>query len=731
MNTPTRSFTPAGPPPRFRTSWAWLVIALAGLAAYANSLSGPFIFDDVGSIVENQSLRSGPSWEALAPPGGGLTVSGRPLLNLTLAINHALGGTQVWGYHAGNLAIHLLAGLTLFGLARWTLARCRLGWAGLKGALATDWLALAIALLWTLHPLQTEAVTYVVQRAESLMGLCYLLTLYCFARGTEEGRGASSLWFGLSWLACLGGMATKEVMVSAPVVVLLYDRTFIGGSFAEAWRRRRSVHLGLAATWILLLGLVAAGGGGRGGSAGLGSGVSWWAYGLTQFEAIARYLRLAVWPHPLVFEYGTFWVHGVGQVLPSACVVLSLVAVTGVALRRWPAWGFLGFWFLAVLAPTSLIPGTTQMVVEHRMYLALAPLLAAVVVGGAVAAGRGGSARAVTTWLFLLFVLAGCGGVATARRNRDYRTELRLWADTVSKRPGNALAHNNLGTMLEDRPGRLHDAIVQFQEALRLDPRFQEAHNNLGNAWLREGKLDAAMAEYQEALRLRPDFAAAHNDYGNALSHLPGRRDEAISEYEAALRLKPGYAGAHNNLGKAWLETPGKLDGAIAQFQEALRLQPDFAEAHNNLGNAWANQPGKLGEAMAQFQEAIRLQPDLAEAHNNLGNAWSQLPGRMNDAVAQLEEALLLRPAFAEAHNNLGNAWLQTAGKLDEAVAQYQAALALKPDYAEAHYNLAVALLQQPDRSAEARRQLEAFLRLRPDNAEALQLLATLPAPPP
>ena len=225
---------------------AIVLIVLAVLAAYRNSFSGPFIFDDIASIVDNPTIRrlwpvSVPLWP---PFSGGQTVGGRPILNLSLAVNYAWGGADVRGYHAVNLGIHILAALTLFGLVRRTLERAKLadGRAACPGrALPT---ALVVALLWALHPLQTESVTYIIQRAESLMGLFYLLTLYCFVRFTERGssfvplRGTSAdeeaggvVWAWLSVVCCLLGMATKEVMVSAPVIVFLYDRTFVSGTF--------------------------------------------------------------------------------------------------------------------------------------------------------------------------------------------------------------------------------------------------------------------------------------------------------------------------------------------------------------------------------------------------------------------------------------------------------------------------------------------------------------------
>ena len=332
-----------------------------------------------GAIVENPTIRQlWPLSKALCPPNHGEPVTGRPLLNLSLAVNYAISKLDVWSYHATNLAIHLLGSLLLFGILRRTflLPAMRERW----GAAATP-LAFVIALFWAIHPLQTESVTYISQRAESLVGLFYLLTLYCFIRGVDSARADGSGIRGAA-LACLLGMASKEVMVSAPLIVLLYDRTFLAGSFREAWRRRGRFYVALAGTW-LLLGWLVISAGGRGGTAGFGVGISWWAYLCTQFGAIVHYLRLCVWPHPLLLDYGTGTAHGVWEILPYAIVLGLLGAATVAALWRWPKVGFLGAWFFAILAPTSsVVPVATQTVAEHRMYLPLAAVLTGLVVGG-------------------------------------------------------------------------------------------------------------------------------------------------------------------------------------------------------------------------------------------------------------------------------------------------------------------------------------------------------------
>jgi tetratricopeptide (TPR) repeat protein len=595
--------------------WPALLIAVAGFAAYANSFSGPFVFDDVGSIPENPTIRQ--LWRVghvLAPPANGSTVSGRPILNLSLALNYAVGGTQVGGYHAANLAIHLLAALVLYGIARRTLRSNPLA-------------AWVIALLWTVHPLQTEAVTFVIQRAESLMSLFYLLTLYCFIRGVGEvsgkaaGRG-SRVWFGLGWLACLFGMATKENMVSAPLVVLLYDRTFLAGNFREAWRRRRGVYLALASSWILLGGLVAGGGADRSGSMGFAANGPWWGYGLTQFEAIAHYLRLVVWPHPLVFEYGTFWVTDPATVVPYACVVVPLVGATIWALSRRPAWGFLGFWFFALLAPTSLLSTATQMISEHRMYLALAPVLAAIVCGGDAVLRRvlaPANRKAMSNaWLAALIAGAGVCGLLTAQRNADYRSEEALWSDTVAKRPENALAHNNLGKIWASSPGRLPAAIAEFQAAARLHPEFSEAHNNLGNAWAATpGHLADAVAEFHTALRLKPDYGEAHYNLANTWMSAPGHLPDAIAEYETALRLGPDSAPVQNNLGYA-LTVAGRPAEAVPHYEAVLRLNPDNWQTQFNLAMALLRIPGREGEARAHLEIVLRLDPGNDQARQQL-----------------------------------------------------------------------------------------------------------------
>jgi protein O-mannosyl-transferase len=699
MRRPLRSQSPAAPAqgpaaenptpgdiPVRRVDWTGLIgcaiLAAGAVAVYGRTFSVPLLLDDKPSIADNMSIhRLWPLWPALTPPNNA-GVGGRPLLNLSYAVNYAFGGDAVFGYHLVNLIIHVLAGWTLFALVRRTLRRPIL--AERFGPAATP-LALAVSALWTWHPVQTESVTYLSQRAESLMGLFYLLTLYCFVCGAEaDNKTRRRGWFSFSALACLAGVATKEVMVTAPVMVFLYDRTFIAGGFREAWRRHWPLYLALAASWIPL-GLFMTSLHERG--VGFGEGVAWWVYGLTECQVIMKYLLLALWPHGLVFDYGMFAAVPLSGLWPDVVALGTLLTLVIVALRRWPATGFAACWYFLILAPTSsIIPVVGQPMAENRLYLPLAGVVVFAVLGVFALAGRRS--------LAVFAVVAAGLGLASAERNQDYRSEQGLWSDTVAKRPNNERAHNNLGLVLSRIPGRLGDAIAQYEAALRLKPDFEEAHLNLGVALSSlPGRLDDAIAEFRAALRLQPDDFEARSNLGAALAQMPDRLNDAIAEYQAALRLQPDHAEVHNNLGIALANLPGRLNDAIAEFEAAVRLNPDYAEAHNSLGNAFAQTTGRLNDAIAQYEAAVRLNPDYFEAHANLGVILAQTPGRLGNAIAQYEAALRLKPDNAPGWHNLGAARFQ-AGNLPEAAAAFREELRLSPNDPAAQQALASALQQ-------------------------------------
>jgi len=570
------------------------VIALAAALVYSNSFSGAFVFDDDGSITENPSIRSlWPIWSVFAPPNHGETVTGRPLLNFTLAINYAISGTKTWSYHVGNLMIHIVAALLLFGVVRRTLLLPSMRRRWRQAALP---LAFATALLWAVHPLQTESVTYIVQRAESLMAMFYLATLYCVIRGARSLRPQSTAWYVAAALVCLAGMASKEVMASAPLIVFFYDRAFLAGSFREAWRRRYVLYLVFACTWLLLGWLVLSGAA----AVGIGIGMTWHAYLCTQFGAIVHYLRLCVWPHPLLFHYGIVVAKDAWGIVPYATVIVTLGIATACALWRWPKAGFLGICFFAILAPSSsVVPAcVVQTIAEHRMYLPSTVVLATMVLG-AYALGRRAVRRGAIS--FRTAQVAGVSAVAaisvvfgilTFQRNFDYQSVLSIWEDTVAKAPDNAQAYVNYGLALAER-GRLDDACDCFRTSIRLMPRWERAYNDLGNVLFRQGRVDEAVAEYEQALKVKPNYASALNNLGN-VSLQRHKVDEAAAFYRRALDIKPDHADALNNLGII-CASRGQLDEAVAHFQMAVQAKPHDAQFRDNLYRAMTDRQRLAG----------------------------------------------------------------------------------------------------------------------------------------
>jgi hypothetical protein len=451
-----------------------------------------FVFDDEPAIVENPHIRAlWPPTAAMTAPTG-TTLSGRPAAALTFAVSYALAPSEardvfklpasastvhierflqnVWGYHAANLLIHLGAALAFFGVMRRTLQTFPPG-RGVRERASV--LALSCALLWAVHPLTTSAVTYLVQRVESLMALCALLTLYCSIRAWSGSRW----WTAAAVSACAAGMASKESMVAAPLLIVIWDVVFAA---VQPWRellhRRRLLYAGLAATWVVLAVLVA--GGHRPDAAGFGFAEwPWWRYLLTQSGVITHYLRLVVWPSPLVFDYDWRPATVVSSLLPSLLIGVLLFAGAMALYRRRPLGVAIAAFFLLLASTSSVLPVVTEVAAEHRMYLPLALVIAVLVIGTfTYLQNRRVSA---TVGLVAVALIAAAFGTVTSARNRDYHSAEGLWRDTVNKRPENARARHNYATILL-ADGRVGEAERQLREAVRLRPDYAEAHAALG-----------------------------------------------------------------------------------------------------------------------------------------------------------------------------------------------------------------------------------------------------------
>jgi len=555
------------------------ILIVAGLAAYENSFRGILVFDDEPAIAENSHLRRiWPLTDAMSSPKD-TTLSGRPVASLTFALDVVASGANssdapaaLGSYHATNLAIHLLAGLTLAGVVRRTLMTPRLRDAfGEAGTI----LAATVAVIWTVHPLQTASVTYVVQRVESLMGLFYLLTLYCAIRALTPATRARHMWTAGAIVTCALGMGTKEVMASAPLIVFVWDWLFVPDRRVRRW----PLYAGLCATWIVLASLAA--GGPRSFSVGFGFPQwPWWRYLMTQAGVVVHYLRLSVVPTPLVLDYDWPPSTSVLEVLPPAALLVLLIGVTVWGLiRRHPA-AFAGVWFFAILGPTSsVVPLVTEVAAEHRMYLPLAAVVTSVVIG-AFATGRRLGPDAIVRARFGQVGLVSAALVVclfalmTHRRNADYADYERIWSDTIAKRPRNARARNNYATALVERQA-FREAEPHLRVAVDLNPEFAEAQANLGVALCAQGSFGEGIAHLQRAVEIQPDYASAYRNMAEAYAS-QGQMAAAVSNYAKALSFRPNDVDLLNRI--AWIlattDVPALRDGprALQLAERATRL---------------------------------------------------------------------------------------------------------------------------------------------------------------
>lgn len=677
------------------------VIIAAGAITYWNSLSGPFVFDDQSAILINRQIRQlWPLTDALSPPNGSPT-SGRPIVNLSFAVNYAIGGLDVRGYHIANIAFHILSALVLFGIIRLTLTGPKLE---PRFGSSADGMALTCALLWMLHPLQTESVDYVSQRTELMMGLFYLLTLYSAIRATRSPR--PDRWHAAAVISCLMGMGCKESMVTAPLMVALYDRIFVFDSVKTALKARGALYLGLAASWLELAALATS----RTNTVGFSAGTSAWTYLLNQAVMIVRYLRLALWPSSLVLDYGAPRPLALVDVVPQLAIVVSLLIATAIALVRRPMLGFLGAWFFITLAPTSsFVPIVSEVGAERRMYLPLAAVVVLAVLGGrsllqrltvrragpalgtrriaTTGPPKGGHHRrpAVVTALAVI-LMASTLAWATVRRNAEYSSRVSILRTVVERWP-HGRAHFNLAVALRMAgPGNSDEAVAHLRLAIPDNP---EARYALGSELYDRGQFDEAIAELREFVRQNPkhlDVLASRNLIALSLAQ-QGKLPEAAAELAGALKTTPQDPDLHANYAFV-LMRQNDFAGAVRHYEESLKYRPNNAFALTNLGIAYSamRQPDK---ARGYFRQAVAVDPSNASARVELVKA---LVGQRDfeGAVMHAVEAIRLTPNDPFVYNLAGVAYASQE-KLAEAIEYFRQAVALNPNFVEARNNLAAA----------------------------------------
>lgn len=609
-------------PGRISTPVAYFLLGFAALIAYLPSFRAAFLFDDAAEITQNDTITS------LKPLSRFFDNNTRPAASLSFALNYAVGGFDPIGYHVVNFFIHLLAGLTLFAILRRVLRMIDPdNPANPAPPPASDSvLAFVIALLWIVHPLQTQAVTYIVQRTESLAAWFCLIAFYSFLRAStarDESTPVPTSRFAWAFVAagaCALGMATKQTALVMPIILFLFDWIVLNHRRGFHLARRWPLHLLIAATWIVPLvnGTIgAAVGSDPHAATGFAfKGISPFDYLKTQAGVILHYLRLTIWPHPLCLDYAWPIARTPMQFVPQGLVILALLGTAAALSVRRNLLGFALVAFFVLLAPTSSFIPIKDVIFEHRMYLPLAPIIAILVVGADwVTRHRWRRAR-----MPIAILAAASLMTLTFLRNRDYRDPVTMWTDVASKQPANARAFNNLGNALS-LAGRNDDARRAFDAALRLDPNHADAAYNLGRLLHDAGRIPDAIALYRRAQSAAPHEIESSIQLGNALTDqndLAGAAAEFERAIAAVIRRTPRLlvARAHFNLANTRARQ-NRIEDAATHYAAALDAKPDYAPAHRGLG--WvAEQQGRIDDAIGHYQAALAIDPADTQARTSL-----------------------------------------------------------------------------------------------------------------
>ena len=667
---PMKTKTPA-------THWyarlgAGIFLVAFALVIYLPSFKASFHYDDLNSIEKNQyvhilDFKPATLFRAAFQDG----LQNRPLSNLSLAINYYFDQLNPFGYHIVNFLFFCLTALGIWLL----LARLfvRMGFDPARSWLAA-WLS---ALLWASHPLNTQAVTYIVQRHVSFAGAFSIWSIYFFHLGLEAKK-RRSLFYPLCGLSGICALLCKETALTLPAIIFLYKIYFFD-ELKPGWLKNN-------AKWVIALAVFY----GLGAAVALrpemlahlhreftGKQISAWSKFLSTPRSLFWYLYLILFPFPQFLSLEHEFPVSAGLFHPFTTVVswLAFLAVVFIALARARSWRIFSFavlWYLGSLAVESM-PLPIEIVYEHRLYLAL---LSLIVPACSWPVLKGKSLKMALTWVM---VVALFFGFFTFSRNRVWISDIGLWEDILQKFPQYAAAYNHLG-LAYAKKGQLDLAIQDYSKAIELDPQYANAYNNLGAAHHATGQFDLAIQDYNNAIELDPTNASTYYNLGNAYAK-KGQFDLAIQDYSNAIELDPKLALAYALRGAAYGDK-SQLELAIQDCSKAIELDPILAVAYFNRGLAYAVK-GRLDLAVQDFNKAIEFNPKGVDAYNNRGNAY-QAQGQLDLAMQDYNKAMELDPKDAQAYLGRGAAYY-LKGQFDLAMHDYSKAIELDPQLAQAY----------------------------------------------
>jgi len=675
------------------TLWTFpaaIFLTAISLLIYADTLNAPFVFDDLPNITQVPRMRmTQVTPEALVRV---LKITMRPVANLSFAFNYYFHGYDVRGFHVINLAVHVLTAVLLLLISRQTLRLCNL---------ENRLVPLFAAVLWLVNPVHTQSVTYIVQRMNSMPATFFMLALFCYIHArmttmTGQGRFRSLLLSALCLLAAILGLASKQIVATLPVIIFLYEWIFFQ-NLDRGWLKKQIGWISVMSILLIIIALIYMGGNPIEKLTGFYEKKEFTPVQrlLTESRVVIFYLSLLFFPHPnrLNLDYDFPLSDSLMNPAVTGLSLLAIMALFAVALYRPGRHRLLSFailWFLCNLAIESTFLGL-DIIFEHRTYL---PSLFPTFVFAALLFRY--LSRPIMAILLLSVFIIICGNWAS-QRNIVWNDTLTLWQDCSNKSPRKARPANGVGMAYQAH--QQHErALEWFQEAVQLNPEYNEAYSNIGGILIQMGRPAEAVPHLERAITLDPENYEAFSNLGSAKHH-QNLLDEAVEYYLKSIRLYPDFEAAHNNLG-AVLTQKGDIEGAMRHLNQAIRINPRYTEAHNNLGLAMAKL-GREQDAIASFQQALRLNPDYAPAHLNLGIIRLEKQD-MDRARDHLQQAVQLNPQSVNALDRLATVFVMQ-GQYHAAEGILMRLTRLTPDSPTVYYNLAcVYALQNKTKTAVA-----------------------------
>ena len=647
--------SPASSGPRSLANNPWVHIAFVIFLiaiVYSNTLNAPFQWDERMFIVDNPILKD-LHYFVHPSDAKGFELYGhlmeRYIGYFTFALNYKMHGFSVTGYHIVNIAIHVANSILVYLLVLLTFRTPFMGISSMKQH--SQYVAFFSSLLFGVHPLQTMAVTYVMQRFVPLAVMFSLLSLTAYVQSRLTGdKKQRILFYCISFVSAVLAMKTKEIAFTLPVLATVYEFLFFRGTLKKRLLYLAPMLLTMSIVPLTLIYLKRTIIVGKQHLPGVTYAVlSRGDYLLTEFRVIVTYLRLLFFPvnQNIAYDYPVFNSFFSLQVLP-AFLLLAVLLGTGVWMlwkagkqptacpvrpekggrEREPSEGkfaahdlyplrLMGYgilWFFVTLSVESSIIPLDRTIDEYRMYLPSVGLIVCVATGVFLLKERMQSIKAGSVLIVLIVLVSGVLAIAAYKRNYVWGDNIGLWEDTVKKSPTRASVHNNLGNMYRNR-NMFDKALEQYLIAVKLNPDYAEAYTNLGNIYLALNMPDKVINEYLTAIKLKPNSAEAHYDLG-VFYQDQNMTDKAIEQYLTAIQLKPDYMEAHDNLGNIY-QVLSMPDKAVEQYLTAIKLTPGNAMAHFNLGVLYYRM-GQMENAQRELTAGLKMKPDDQRAQQLL-----------------------------------------------------------------------------------------------------------------